>query len=127
MSRFEKLAAAAWAALAGFAGLETAGLLSRGIIERAPLCLFHAATGLNCPGCGMTRALVAVFEGRLFDAWSLHPLSLPLIGVWTTWLAWGLVNRCRGRRFSEGWPDLLAGARGWAALAVVLSTWALRV
>src|SRR5471030_1085826 len=27
------------------------------------VCLFHQLTGLNCPGCGMTRALYALLHG----------------------------------------------------------------
>jgi uncharacterized protein DUF2752 len=28
-----------------------------------PICQFHKLTGLNCPGCGMTRALYALLHG----------------------------------------------------------------
>ena len=29
-----------------------------------PICLFHQLTGLNCPGCGGTRALYALLHGH---------------------------------------------------------------
>jgi hypothetical protein len=29
-----------------------------------PVCQFHRLTGLNCPGCGMTRALYALLHGH---------------------------------------------------------------
>jgi Protein of unknown function (DUF2752) len=33
-----------------------------------PVCLFHQLTGLNCPGCGATRALYALLHGNLLLA-----------------------------------------------------------
>lgn len=30
-----------------------------------PVCMFHKLTGLNCPGCGSTRALYALLHGNL--------------------------------------------------------------
>src|SRR5258708_7758004 len=33
-----------------------------------PVCLFHQLTGLNCPGCGMTRGLYALLHGNLLLA-----------------------------------------------------------
>jgi hypothetical protein len=33
-----------------------------------PVCVFHQLTGLNCPGCGMTRALYALLHGEFLTA-----------------------------------------------------------
>ena len=33
-----------------------------------PACQFHRLTGLNCPGCGMTRALYALLHGNFSTA-----------------------------------------------------------
>jgi hypothetical protein len=47
-----------------------------------PLCTFRALTGLECPGCGATRATHELLHGRLSAALhynALWILSLPLI------------------------------------------------
>ncbi len=47
----------------------------------APACPFHAWTGLPCPGCGTTRAALALAGGDLAGALALNPLAtLGLIG-----------------------------------------------
>ncbi len=33
-----------------------------------PVCQFHRLTGLNCPGCGATRALYALLHGNFLIA-----------------------------------------------------------
>jgi hypothetical protein len=51
-----------------------------------PVCLFHQMTGLNCPGCGATRALHALMHGHIADAARfnlLFLLCLPYLG----WIA----------------------------------------
>lgn len=45
----------------------------------APACVWKAATGVECPGCGMTRALVALLHGHWGRAWGLHPWSFALV------------------------------------------------
>ena len=45
-----------------------------------PLCPFRACTGVDCPGCGLTRATGALLRGRFGDAMHLHPLVL-VVGV----------------------------------------------
>lgn len=44
-----------------------------------PVCQFHRLTGLNCPGCGMTRALYALLHGDLATA--MHDNALLVIGL----------------------------------------------
>ena len=46
-----------------------------------PLCTFHVLTGLDCPGCGATRATHELLHGRLLAALHYNALwifSLPL-------------------------------------------------
>jgi len=56
-----------------------------------PVCLFHQLTGLNCPGCGATRALYALLHGNLLLACHdnlLFMLALPTALVWSIWWIW---------------------------------------
>ena len=50
-----------------------------------PVCLFHQWTGLNCPGCGATRALYALLHGHFLTALrdnGLFVLSLAGGAIW---------------------------------------------
>src|SRR5688500_14551450 len=42
------------------------------------LCFFHNVTGLPCPGCGITRALVCCAHGQWSAAFTFHPLGPPV-------------------------------------------------
>jgi len=42
----------------------------------APVCPFHAFTGLPCPGCGTTRAVLALAHGDLAGAFGWNPLAV---------------------------------------------------
>ena len=108
---FTAVAAAAWAGVAGLA--------LRGPFEpETSLCPFRLLTGHACPGCGMGRALVAAMRGDFALSFAHHPLGLPLLALWTAWLAWGAVNALRGRGFSEGLPAFVR--RPGAALAALV-------
>ena len=63
--------------LAPAAVLVAASLLPTGWESPVPLCLVKALTGLDCPGCGMTRAFLFIGHGRLADAVAMHPASIP--------------------------------------------------
>lgn len=44
-----------------------------------PPCLFRAATGYYCIGCGATRALHALVHGDVFRAFAMNPLAVLMI------------------------------------------------
>lgn len=50
-----------------------------------PKCPFKLLTGLNCPGCGLTRMIHALLHGDVVAAWHFNAvllvLGLPLL-VW---------------------------------------------
>ena len=50
-------------------------------LPKMDLCLFHAATSLQCPGCGMTRAFCAISHGQFAVAWQLNPFSFHLYAL----------------------------------------------
>lgn len=41
-----------------------------------PLCPFAIVTRLPCPGCGLTRATLAILHGHLHESLRFHPLAL---------------------------------------------------
>jgi Protein of unknown function (DUF2752) len=78
------------AACAGVAGLAYVAANNPNRAGAAfPACPFHAATGLWCPGCGMTRATYALLHGDLGAAFSanvfLPVFALLAVAGWVTW------------------------------------------
>ncbi len=44
-------------------------------------CLFRSVTNIPCPGCGMTRACLALTHGHFTEAWRYHPFSFLVVGL----------------------------------------------
>jgi len=66
------LAASAWLVPAGN------GLARPDGTPLGAVCWLHAAFGIDCPMCGMSRSFVALAHGRLGDAVHFHPAG-PLL------------------------------------------------
>ncbi len=47
-------------------------------------------TGFDCPGCGVTRALVLAFHGNLHESYLMHIWGIPLAVFFVTRIALGL-------------------------------------
>jgi Protein of unknown function (DUF2752) len=62
-----------------------------------PVCLFHSLTGLNCPGCGATRALYALLHGKVRLAVKDNALFMVLVVALAVWGARLAVRKMRNQ------------------------------
>lgn len=44
--------------------------------DSIPFCGIRFATGIRCPGCGLTSSFVALSRGRVRESVDLHPLGI---------------------------------------------------
>ena len=92
-----------------------------GILHKMPPCAFNKVTGLYCPGCGGTRATIALFRGQIIRSFRFHPFVLygSVVGGW--FMISQTIQRISKDRIKIGMhfsPVYL-----WIALAIVLINW----
>jgi sulfite exporter TauE/SafE len=88
-----------------------------------PVCVFHAVTGLYCPGCGSLRALHQLLHGHVATALGYNCLLVLSVPV----LAYALASHVLRRL---GWRSLpvmrLRAWLGWVVFAVIVAFGVLR-
>lgn len=88
-----------------------------------PTCPFRALTGLQCPGCGSTRALHQLLHGHPLVAFELNPLIVVAIPL----LAFFLVLFTRSALSEKSsWTISIPSKYGWLMLVVILGFWIVR-
>ena len=83
--------------LAPAALLLLAALLPVSFSTPVPLCAVKALTGLDCAGCGMTRAFLLIGHGSVAEATAAHPLAVPAFLAVAAMAVAGAVRAIRGR------------------------------
>ncbi|MCH1981029.1 DUF2752 domain-containing protein [Ruminococcus sp. OA3] len=87
-------------------------------------CIFHQVTGFYCPGCGGTRAVLALVKGNIIQSFLYHPIVVYTAGllIWygishvLEWISKGKLNI--GMRFRNRYV--------YAGLFIVLINWLIR-
>lgn len=55
------------------------GVLDTNIEKSQSLCPLKMATGMPCPGCGITKSLIFLYQGDLAKSITYHLFGLPLV------------------------------------------------
>jgi hypothetical protein len=91
------------------------GIVSADRVESVlPLfCPFKALTGIPCPGCGMTRAILAVTKGDFHGAFSYNPFSFFLLFMVAISVVPG--------KLAETLPSIMAAIMNYLFIVVLIS------
>jgi hypothetical protein len=100
------------------------GVLLLLVTMRVPMCPIAIVTGHPCPGCGLTRATMALLDGDLQEAMRLHPLAplvSPLVAGVVAWgaIAYVVVGRWPAMRGRAAARMAAAGIALWVVLFAV--------
>ena len=63
-------------------------------------CAMQRLVGIDCPGCGMTRAFIAISSGQFARAWNFNPVSFVLYLFVALQIPWHIIQiwRLKNRR-----------------------------
>lgn len=91
-----------------------------------PPCLFFKLTGLYCPGCGGTRACIALLHGHFLRSLVYHPVVLYGTAVYTVYALRNLLALFAGRKgvFIQGMA--FREVYLYIAVTIILVNWVLK-
>lgn len=101
--------------------------LPGGEISFPRTCSSRIIFGIDCPGCGMTRAFIAISDGRFCDAWWLNRASFLLyafVGAQIPWHSLQLARLWQGRP-TLFWPWIYSIPI--AVVVLMLINWVLKL
>lgn len=88
------------------------------------LCILKALSGVDCPACGVTHSVMALFSGRIREAFCIHPAGpviLGIVGLMTVYLGFVLITGhkgCEWRKEAKAYSIL-----DRLAIGVLLAGW----
>ena len=78
-------------------------------------CIFHQITGLSCPGCGLTRAFVAILSRGDFALALSYNAMLPLYVAYGLWYV-GTVTV----RYIKGEDEVVQTGPAWVHILMLV-------
>jgi hypothetical protein len=92
------------------------------------LCTMRRVTGIDCPGCGMTRCFISLAHGDVASAWSFNPAGLWFFGIAALQIPFRSLQLWR---ISRGMPEIRSNRATQfvliACVVAILLQWGLRL
>ena len=79
-------------------------------------CLFHKITGLHCPGCGMSRAIISLMHLNVYQAIRYNALVIILVPGLIIYLIFKIKSYINNQPFQLKIPNYLI----WLALIITI-------
>ena len=91
-----------------------------------PVCPFHYLTGLECPGCGTSRALHQLLHGHFLAALRLNVLTVFIVPVLLIVFGREAIAACRGKEVRWHRPNWIPARWPWAVVILIIAFGILR-
>lgn len=85
------------------------------LAQKESLCPFLRLSGLPCPGCGLTKSIAVLYDGRLAESLNYNPLGVVIAACCAAVAACALFDVATGRRSLD---RFLGARRIWQTVAV---------
>jgi hypothetical protein len=85
------------------------------------------STGVDCPGCGLSRCFICLAHGRVADAVRHNPWGLVLFVAVVAQLPYRAVQIGRVARGRQPWSHPFLAAGAWLLLAGLIVQWLVRI
>jgi hypothetical protein len=90
-------------------------------------CPSYQVLGLQCPGCGLTRAGTALLHGHFIEALSLNPLA-PWVASYVVYRFAAMAYGLRTQKYLiQQFPNATSAVFIYSFLATFLVIWTLRI
>ncbi|HEY7161065.1 MAG TPA: DUF2752 domain-containing protein, partial [Acidobacteriota bacterium] len=88
------------------------------------LCMFHNITGFDCPGCGITRAVVYALHGQWYNSYLMHMWGIPLAALIAFQVPYHVWRAAGGGTFEVS-PQTKRWVRHFVVISILIP-WAMK-
>ena len=97
-------------------------------INSLGICVFKEIVGIDCPACGITHSIMALFHGRIEEAFYIHPAGPVVFGIVVLMAIYLGFVLLAGHKEVEWRKEAKAySILEWSVVGILLATWAGRL